>query len=111
MMVPFLHNKIGFVHIAKLLNLRPVSARMNGGNSLCLSQKQLEDSIMKKPVYSVAALACILAVGLSLMMPETAHAGYIDSGAGSSLVQALVAAAAGCARFWRTLRRKLGFGK
>ena len=35
--------------------------------------------------------------------PDTAHAGYLDPGPGSTLAQVIIAAAAGIRRFWAGL--------
>ena len=35
--------------------------------------------------------------------PDTAHAGYLDPGSGSTLAQVIIAAAAGIRRFWAGL--------
>ena len=35
--------------------------------------------------------------------PDTAHAGYLDTGSGSTLAQVIIAAAAGIRRFWAGL--------
>lgn len=44
------------------------------------------------------ACACILC--LLLLCAEDAHAGYLDPGSGSTLVQAIIAVIAACKRVW-----------
>lgn len=50
-----------------------------------------------------AACVTALAVTYCLVCPEPAHAGYLDPGSGSTLVQGIVAAIAACKRFWRRI--------
>lgn len=57
--------------------------------------------MMKKTLPIAAASG--LAVCLFLCFPDPAHAGYLDPGSGSSLVQGLIAFVAALKRCWRRL--------
>ncbi len=52
----------------------------------------------------MAAICCCL------FFPDSAQAGYLDPGSGSSLVQGIIAVAAAFRRFWAKLAN-LFFGK
>lgn len=56
-------------------------------------------------LQSVHFTVCIVlsAFILTLLAPEQAHAGYLDPGSGSTLVQTVIAATAAFKRFWRRL--------
>lgn len=53
-------------------------------------------------------LVCGLVVCLSLCFPDPAHAGYLDPGSGSSLVQGIIAVVAAVKRFWKRLTGLFG---
>lgn len=59
------------------------------------------ESIKKRSRYVACATA--LAVTFCLVCPEPAHAGYLDPGSGSTLVQGIIAAIAACKRFWQRI--------
>ena len=46
---------------------------------------------------------CILCFFLVFFFPSTSHAGYLDPGSGSTLVQGIIAVIAAAKRFWRKL--------
>ena len=46
---------------------------------------------------------CILCFFLFILFPQNAHAGYLDPGSGSTLVQGIIAGIAAIKRFWRKL--------
>lgn len=52
----------------------------------------------------------ILAACFLLGAPDAAHAGYLDPGSGSTLVQGIVAAVAAVKRFWNGLLGLIGLG-
>ncbi|WP_165067305.1 hypothetical protein [Desulfovibrio sp. ZJ200] len=45
----------------------------------------------------------LLFVAILIFFPDTAHAGYLDPGSGSTLVQGIIAAIAAIKRFWRKI--------
>ncbi|WP_165176331.1 hypothetical protein [Desulfovibrio sp. ZJ369] len=45
----------------------------------------------------------LLFVAILILSPDTAHAGYLDPGSGSTLVQGIIAAIAAIKRFWRKI--------
>ncbi len=45
----------------------------------------------------------LLFVAILILFPDTAHAGYLDPGSGSTLVQGIIAAIAAVKRFWRKI--------
>lgn len=53
----------------------------------------------------LVALACIFALSIVCIAPENAHAGYLDAGRGSTLVQGIIAIAASVGRFWNSLKK------
>lgn len=56
-----------------------------------------------KKSFRLVGGVTVLAVTLCLVCPEPAHAGYLDPGSGSTLVQGIIAAIAACKRFWQRL--------
>lgn len=52
----------------------------------------------------------VLAACILLAAPDAAHAGYLDPGSGSTLVQGIVAAVAAVKRFWNGLLGIFGLG-
>lgn len=53
----------------------------------------------------LVSLACMLALSIICIAPENAHAGYLDAGRGSTLVQGIIAIAATVGRFWNNLKK------
>lgn len=49
---------------------------------------------------------CIVIMAIVLLVPNCAHAGYLDPGSGSTLVQGIVAFFASISRFFRNLFRR-----
>ncbi|MGL1863931.1 MAG: hypothetical protein OCC46_15515 [Pseudodesulfovibrio sp.] len=48
-------------------------------------------------------VACVAAVCLTFVDPQSAHAGYLDPGSGSTAVQWIIAGIAGAGRFKRRI--------
>lgn len=48
-------------------------------------------------------LIIIFATSLLILSPENAHAGYLDPGSGSTLVQGIIAIMGAIQRFWNAL--------
>lgn len=57
----------------------------------------------------------VLLMIMILLMPDIAHAGYLDPGSGSTLVQAIIASIAAVKNFWSKVtdgvKRMFGQGK
>lgn len=57
----------------------------------------------------------VLLITMILFMPDIAHAGYLDPGSGSTLVQAIIASITAIKNFWTKLtsgvKRIFGQGK
>lgn len=65
---------------------------------------------MRKNYFrQLSIFLCILFCGI-LLFPEPAHAGYLDSGTGSTLVQGIIAIVAGIKRFFGKLFGGKGAG-
>ena len=59
-------------------------------------------SIMRNFTKSALLVALIVAF-VCCAFPSQAHAGYLDPGSGSTLVQGIIAGIAAMKRFWRKL--------
>ena len=66
---------------------------------------------MKSFIKTIAMFLCVFI----LLTPDTALAGYLDPGSGSTLVQAIIASIAAIKNFWTKLingvKNIFGFGK
>lgn len=57
--------------------------------------------MLKNKFFKVFMVICAILSASLLLCPDTAQAGYLDPGSGSTLVQGIIATIAAAKRLWR----------